>query len=43
MANPIAPMRAFVKTREGLEAPDALLGWVPFYTNRITNSQKRQE
>ena len=29
MANPIAPMRAFVKTREGLEAPDALLGWVP--------------
>ena len=22
-------MRAFVKTREGLEAPDALLGWVP--------------
>ncbi|MBH68430.1 MAG: choline dehydrogenase [Rhodospirillaceae bacterium] len=28
-ANPIAPMRAFVKTREGLEAPDALLGWVP--------------
>ena len=29
MANPIAPMRAFIKTREGLEAPDALLGWVP--------------
>ena len=29
MANPIAPMRAFVKTRAGLEAPDALLGWVP--------------
>lgn len=24
-----APIRAFVKTRPGLEAPDALLGWVP--------------
>jgi len=26
---PAAPIRAFVRTREGLEAPDALLGWVP--------------
>ncbi len=24
-----APMRAFVRSREGLEAPDCLLGWVP--------------
>jgi len=24
-----APIRAFVRTREGLQAPDALLGWVP--------------
>jgi choline dehydrogenase-like flavoprotein len=24
-----APMRAFVRSREGLEAPDVLLGWVP--------------
>ena len=26
---PIAPLRAFVKSREGLEDPDVLLGWVP--------------
>ena len=26
---PTAPMRAFVRSREGLEAPDILLGWVP--------------
>jgi choline dehydrogenase len=24
-----APLRAFVRSREGLEAPDLLLGWVP--------------
>ncbi|HJU31787.1 MAG TPA: GMC family oxidoreductase N-terminal domain-containing protein [Hyphomicrobiaceae bacterium] len=24
-----APIRAFVRSREGLDAPDALLGWVP--------------
>jgi choline dehydrogenase len=24
-----APMRAFVRSREGLDAPDVLLGWVP--------------
>ena len=24
-----APMRAFVRSRDGLEAPDVLLGWVP--------------
>lgn len=24
-----APMRAFVRSREGLDAPDALLGWIP--------------
>jgi choline dehydrogenase len=27
-----APMRAFIRSREGLEAPDALLGWVPMLT-----------
>ena len=27
-----APMRAFVRSREGLDAPDALLGWVPMLT-----------
>ena len=27
-----APIRAFVKSREGLEAPDLLLGWVPMLT-----------
>lgn len=29
MAAVAAPLRAFVRTREGLDAPDALLGWVP--------------
>ena len=27
-----APMRAFVRSRDGLEAPDLLLGWVPMLT-----------
>jgi len=27
-----APMRAFVFSREGLAAPDLLLGWVPMFT-----------
>ncbi len=27
-----APLRAFVRSREGLEAPDLLLGWVPMFT-----------
>jgi choline dehydrogenase len=27
-----APIRAFVRSREGLEAPDAMLGWVPMLT-----------
>jgi len=27
-----APLRAFVRSREGLEAPDILLGWVPMLT-----------
>jgi choline dehydrogenase len=27
-----APLRAFVRSREGLEAPDVLLGWVPMLT-----------
>ncbi|HEX3994223.1 MAG TPA: GMC family oxidoreductase N-terminal domain-containing protein [Acetobacteraceae bacterium] len=29
-----APMRAFVRSREGLEAPDLLLGWVPMLTEQ---------
>ncbi|MEQ9335367.1 GMC family oxidoreductase N-terminal domain-containing protein [Thalassobaculum sp.] len=27
-----APMRAFLRSREGLEAPDLLLGWIPMLT-----------
>jgi choline dehydrogenase len=27
-----APIRAFVRSREGLEAPDVLLGWMPMLT-----------
>jgi choline dehydrogenase len=27
-----APLRAFLRSREGLEAPDLLLGWVPMLT-----------
>jgi choline dehydrogenase len=27
-----APIRAFVRSRDGLEAPDLLLGWVPMFT-----------
>jgi choline dehydrogenase len=27
-----APLRAFVRSRDGLEAPDLLLGWVPMFT-----------
>ncbi len=27
-----APIRAFVRSREGLEAPDVMLGWVPMLT-----------
>jgi choline dehydrogenase len=27
-----APIRAFIRSREGLEAPDLLLGWVPMLT-----------
>jgi choline dehydrogenase len=27
-----APIRAFVRSREGLAAPDLLLGWVPMFT-----------
>jgi len=29
LASVAAPLRAFVRSREGLEAPDLLLGWVP--------------
>jgi choline dehydrogenase len=29
-----APMRAFVRSRDGLEAPDLLLGWVPMLTEQ---------
>jgi len=29
-----APIRAFVRSREGLDAPDLLLGWVPMLTER---------
>jgi len=26
-----APLRAFIRTRPGLEAPNAVIGWVPFF------------
>jgi choline dehydrogenase len=29
-----APIRAFVRSREGLDAPDVLLGWVPMLTEQ---------
>ena len=29
LAIPAAPLRAFVRSREGLDGPDILLGWVP--------------
>jgi len=32
LGNVAAPLRAFVRSREGLEAPDLLLGWVPMLT-----------
>jgi choline dehydrogenase len=35
-----APMRAFVFSREGLAAPDLLLGWVPMFTEHTPNGPK---
>jgi choline dehydrogenase len=35
-----APMRAFVCSREGLEAPDLLLGWVPAFTEPGRNGPR---
>ena len=35
-----APMRAFVRSREGLEAPDLLLGWVPMLTEPAPKGPK---
>jgi choline dehydrogenase len=35
-----APIRAFVRSREGLEAPDVLLGWVPMLTEPGPNGPK---
>jgi choline dehydrogenase len=35
-----APMRAFVFSREGLEAPDLLLGWVPMLTELTDKGPK---
>ncbi|MFM7304829.1 MAG: GMC family oxidoreductase, partial [Alphaproteobacteria bacterium] len=35
-----APMRAFVFSREGLEAPDLLLGWVPAFTEPGPNGPR---
>src|ERR1700733_5010109 len=36
-----APIRAFVRPREGLEAPDLLLGWVPMLTEPGPNGPKK--
>ena len=35
-----APLRAFVRTREGLEAPNAVIGWVPFLVGENLNWQR---
>jgi choline dehydrogenase len=35
-----APIRAFVRSREGLDAPDVLLGWVPMLTELGPNGPK---
>ncbi len=35
-----APMRAFVRSREGLDAPDVLLGWVPMLTEPTPTGPK---
>jgi len=35
-----APIRAFVRSREGLAAPDLLLGWVPMLTEPGPNGPK---
>ena len=35
-----APIRAFVRSREGLDAPDVLLGWVPMLTEAGPNGPK---
>jgi choline dehydrogenase len=35
-----APIRAFVRSREGLEAPDSLLGWVPMLTELTPKGPK---
>ena len=35
-----APIRAFVRSRHGLEAPDLLLGWVPMLTEPGKNGPK---
>jgi len=29
-----APLRAYIRTREGLEAPNAVIGWVPFFMTK---------
>ncbi|MEX2617295.1 MAG: GMC family oxidoreductase N-terminal domain-containing protein [Alphaproteobacteria bacterium] len=42
MGIPTAPMRAFVKSRDGLEAPDVLLGWVPLLYEANYRISKRQ-
>ena len=35
-----APLRAFVCSRDGLEAPDLLLGWVPMLTEPGPNGPR---
>jgi len=35
-----APIRAFVCSREGLAAPDLLLGWVPMFTDQTDGGPK---
>lgn len=30
---PASPLRAYIRTREGLESPDAVISWMPFLAN----------
>jgi choline dehydrogenase len=40
LAMPGAPIRAFVRSREGLEGPDVMLGWIPMLTESGPNGPR---
>ena len=35
---PASPIRAYVRTRPGLDAPDAAISWIPFLADRRISS-----